>query len=99
VIITTQAEDEVGRIHDRMPMVVGPASWQDWLDPANTDPTHVHPLLAPASVSGLTSYPVGPDVNYVRNNGPGLIKPLDPEEPARTRDRHKPSDSAPLSLF
>ena len=99
VIITTQAEDEVGRIHDRMPMVIDPASWQDWLDPANNDPAHVHPLLAPASVSGLASYPVGPDVNYVRNNGPGLIKPLDRDKPDRTRDRHKPTDSAPISLF
>jgi putative SOS response-associated peptidase YedK len=99
VIITTQAEDEVGRIHDRMPMVIDPASWTDWLDPGNTDPAQVHPLLAPASAGGLTSYAVGPDVNYVRNNGPGLLKALDRDKPARTRDRHKPADSAPLSLF
>ena len=33
-IITTRAEDEVGRIHDRMPMVIEPARWADWLDPA-----------------------------------------------------------------
>jgi hypothetical protein len=73
-------------------------------------------------VSGLESYPVGTDVNYVRNNGPGLINPLAPDaggngqagggrgntgprsgpaagRPARTRDRYRPSDSAPLSLF
>ena len=76
VIITTSAEDEVGRIHDRMPMVIDPARWDDWLDPANTDAGHVHALLAPAAASGLASYPVGKDVNYVRNNGPGLIEPL-----------------------
>ena len=79
MIITTTAPDEVGRIHDRMPMVIDPAHWADWLDPANNDASHVHPLLAPAAVSGLESYPVGTDVNYVRNNGPGLIKPLAPE--------------------
>jgi putative SOS response-associated peptidase YedK len=28
VIITTQAEDEVGRLHDRMPMVIDPARWR-----------------------------------------------------------------------
>jgi putative SOS response-associated peptidase YedK len=84
VIITTSAEDEVGRIHDRMPMVIDPARWGDWLDPANTDAAHVHALLAPAAASGLESYPVGKDVNYVRNNGPGLIEPLagDPARPA-----------------
>jgi len=84
VIITTSAEDEVGRIHDRMPMVVDPARWGDWLDPASGDSAHVHALLAPAAASGLASYPVGTDVNYVRNNGPGLIEPLagDPARPA-----------------
>jgi putative SOS response-associated peptidase YedK len=76
VIITTSAEDEVGRLHDRMPMVVDPARWGDWLDPAGHDAAHVHALLAPAAASGLASYPVGTDVNYVRNNGPGLIEPL-----------------------
>jgi putative SOS response-associated peptidase YedK len=76
VIITTSAEDEVGRLHDRMPMVIDPARWGDWLDPANGDAAHVHALLAPAAASGLASYPVGTDVNYVRNNGPALIEPL-----------------------
>ncbi|MBO0814305.1 MAG: SOS response-associated peptidase [Actinobacteria bacterium] len=76
VIITTRAEDEVGHIHERMPMVIDPARWDDWLDPANTEVPHVRPLLAPASASGLATYPVGTDVNYVKNNGPALIKPL-----------------------
>src|SRR6266704_1115254 len=82
VIITTSAEDEVGRIHDRMPMVIDPAPWCDWLDPASGDAAHVHALLAPAAASGLTSYPVGTDVNYVRKNGPALIEPL-AGDPAR----------------
>jgi putative SOS response-associated peptidase YedK len=99
VIITTEAQDEVGRIHDRMPMVIAPGSWADWLDPGLTEPAQVHPLLAPASVSGLASYPVGPEVNNVRNNGPGLLEPQDRDKPARTRGRHKPADSAPPSLF
>ena len=76
VIITTSAPDEAGRIHDRMPMVIDPARWGDWLDPANGDAAHVHALLAPAAASGLASYPVGTAVNYVRNNGPALIEPL-----------------------
>src|SRR5689334_20669609 len=40
-IITTTAPDELGEIHDRMPMVIDPASWADWLDPANTDAADV----------------------------------------------------------
>ena len=76
VIITTRAEDEVGHIHERMPMVIDPARWDDWLDPVNTEASHLHALLAPASASGLATYPVGTDVNYVKNNGPALIERL-----------------------
>ena len=77
-IITTTAPDELGEIHDRMPMVIGQASWTDWLDPANTEVADVRALLAPAVTTGLISYPVAPLVNSVRNNGPELMKQADP---------------------
>jgi putative SOS response-associated peptidase YedK len=76
VIITTQARDEVGRIHDRMPMIIDPGSWDDWLDPGNSEAARVHALLAPATAAKLESYPVAPAVGNVRNNGPALIEPL-----------------------
>jgi putative SOS response-associated peptidase YedK len=106
VIITTRAADEVGQIHDRMPMVINPTDWADWLDPASTDPSHLHHLLVPAAASGLASYPVSRDVNSVRNNGPGLIEPLPPAErdvvlagsPGRGGDRDG-QPAAPLELF
>ncbi|HKB30021.1 MAG TPA: SOS response-associated peptidase [Streptosporangiaceae bacterium] len=89
-IITTNAQDEVGRIHDRMPMVIESAAWPDWLDPDNTDAADVRRLLVPAMSGGLTSRPVSTAVNNVRNNGPGLIDPAPPgEDPAE----------APASLF
>jgi putative SOS response-associated peptidase YedK len=81
-IITTTAPDELGEIHDRMPMVIDRASWGDWLDPANTDAGDVRALLAPAATHGLTSYPVSLAVNSVRNNGPELIEQADPVSPA-----------------
>jgi putative SOS response-associated peptidase YedK len=82
-IITTQAADEVGQIHDRMPMVIDPARWADWLDPASTDAGALHALLAPAVTARLASYPVSTEVNSVRNNGPQLIEPVAGEgEPA-----------------
>ncbi|HXP20493.1 MAG TPA: SOS response-associated peptidase [Streptosporangiaceae bacterium] len=77
-IITTTAPDELGEIHDRMPMVIDPAYWADWLDPANIDAGDVRALLTPAAASGLTSYPVSLAVNSVRNNGPELIAAADP---------------------
>jgi|SRR5215472_4822286 len=87
VIITTRAEDEVGRIHDRMPMVIEPARWGDWLDPANADSSQLHALLAPAASGMLASYPVSTLVNSVRNNGPALIEPLPPQMDGTSPDR------------
>jgi putative SOS response-associated peptidase YedK len=80
-IITTSAPDELGEIHDRMPMVVDRGSWPDWLDPASTDAADVLALLAPAAAAGLTSYPVSLRVNSVRNNGPELTEQADPVTP------------------
>jgi putative SOS response-associated peptidase YedK len=78
-IITTQAEDDLGQIHDRMPMVIEPERWSEWLDPTQADEAELHALLAPAASGGLSSYPVSTEVNAVRNNGPGLIEPADGE--------------------
>jgi putative SOS response-associated peptidase YedK len=75
-IITTSAPDELGMIHDRMPMIIDPARWSDWLDPANGDVADLRSLLTPAAVSGLLTYPVSTAVNSVRNNGPQLIEPM-----------------------
>jgi putative SOS response-associated peptidase YedK len=78
-IITTSAPDGLGRIHDRMPMVIGPERWADWLDPGSSDAADLLPLLAPASAGRLTWRPVSTAVNSVRNNGPALIEPAEPE--------------------
>ena len=75
-IITTSAPDELGMIHDRMPMIIDPGSWADWLDPASNDAADLRSLLVPAAASGLATYPVSTAVNSVRNNGPHLIEPL-----------------------
>jgi putative SOS response-associated peptidase YedK len=76
-IITTDAPDELGRIHDRMPMVIARDRWADWLDPANNDKELLHATLLPASAAGgLTSHTVSTAVNSVRNNGPELTEPL-----------------------
>jgi putative SOS response-associated peptidase YedK len=76
-VITTTAEDDLGRIHDRMPLMVASDRWDAWLDP-------LHPaaldLLEPAAPGRLEAYPVGHLVSNVRNNGPELIEPLPMEE-------------------
>jgi len=76
-VITTSAEDDLGRIHDRMPLMVEPDRWDAWLDP--TRPGALD-LLVPAAPGLLEAYPVRPLVSNVRNNGPELIEPLPMEE-------------------
>jgi putative SOS response-associated peptidase YedK len=75
-VITTEASDDLGRIHDRMPMIVEPARWDAWLDPAHTEPDEVRKLLVPAMAGTMEAYPVSNSVGNVRNNGRGLIQPL-----------------------
>lgn len=75
-IITTDASDDLGRIHDRMPMVVRRDQWDAWLDPGRTDPEDVRALLRPAMSGTMEAYPVSPLVSNVKNNGPELIQPL-----------------------
>jgi putative SOS response-associated peptidase YedK len=77
-IITTDATDEIGAIHDRTPMVVPKESWASWLDPANNDRELLLATVLPATspeAGGLGSHPVSTAVNSVRNNGPALIEP------------------------
>ena len=93
-IITTTATDEVGQIHDRMPMVIDPASWQDWLDPDNNDVAGVRQLLVPAVAGRLTSYPVSTAVNNVRNNGPELLDAA-PGPPGLSQPRSGPQGEHP----
>jgi putative SOS response-associated peptidase YedK len=75
-ILTTTAEDDLGRIHDRMPLLVERDRYSAWLDPAHDDPDELRGLLVPAAPGRLTAFPVSTEVNSVRNNGPELIQPI-----------------------
>jgi putative SOS response-associated peptidase YedK len=81
-IITTTATDDVGRIHDRMPMAVPRERWGQWLDPRVEDADEVRALMAPPTQGTLEIYPVAKAVNNVRNNGPELLEPLPAQEDA-----------------
>ncbi|WP_033424875.1 SOS response-associated peptidase [Actinomadura flavalba] len=82
-VITTDAPDDLGRIHDRMPMVVRPDAWDAWLDPELTDTDEVRGLLVPAMSGEMDAYPVSPLVNNVRNNGAQLLRPAgEDDDPA-----------------
>jgi len=78
-ILTTTATDELGHVHERMPMLVEPGAYDAWLDPAPHDADELLGLLVPAAPGRLDAFAVSTAVNNVRNNGPELIVPLPPE--------------------
>ena len=72
-IVTTSAPDELGRIHDRTPLLVPRGAWPLWLDPTVADPGD---LLVPGVSGVLDAWPVDRAVGNVRNDGPTLVLPV-----------------------
>ncbi|RNL65294.1 SOS response-associated peptidase [Nocardioides marmoriginsengisoli] len=80
-VITTEATDDLGRIHERMPLMLPRSAYDAWLDPTPRDPAVLLDLLEPAAPGLLEAFPVATLVSNVANNGPELIEPL-PIEPS-----------------
>ena len=79
-VLTTDAADDVGRIHERMPLLVRPEAIGDWLDPTRAPTGEWAALtgtgpLQPAVPGVLEAFPVSTLVNNVANNSPELIEP------------------------
>jgi putative SOS response-associated peptidase YedK len=72
-IITTAAGPDMP-IHDRQPVVLEPARWDEWLDPELADLKKLETLLVPTSEGTLIRHPVSKDVGNVRNDRPALIE-------------------------
>lgn len=73
-ILTTAANDDLMRIHDRMPVMVPKDRWEWWLN--GRSKVDIEPLLDPVLVP-LEAYPVAVAVNNARNNGPQLREPIE----------------------
>ena len=74
-MITTSAEDDLGQIHDRMPMIVEPERFSAWLDPDVSEPEEPARCWCPPRPGDSRPTPC-PAVNNVRNNGHELVEPL-----------------------
>lgn len=57
-IIVTAANRLLTPIHSRMPVILDPDRYNIWLDPDNTDPAALLPLLVPYSAEALEAFPV-----------------------------------------
>ena len=64
-IITVDANELVGELHERMPLIIQPSDYGAWLDSAYPK---VKELLKPFPAKLMSYYPVSMRVNSVRND-------------------------------
>ena len=76
-IITTDAVGELAEIHDRMPMMLAERDWDAWLNP--DAPLDAELLAHPPDVGGIEMREISTLVNSIRNNGPELLEPAEPQ--------------------
>ncbi len=75
-IITTPPNELMEKIHNRMPVILPPKYYPQWLDPAEQKPEQLQGLLKPYPAQQMTAYPVSTLVNNPRNDVPECITPL-----------------------
>lgn len=75
-ILTTDANDRVRELHDRMPVILAPEDFDLWLDPKVQDAARLQPLLAPLAGDDLELVRVSKTVNSPANDLPDCIEPL-----------------------
>jgi putative SOS response-associated peptidase YedK len=75
-IITTQANELVAPVHDRMPVILPTDAEQVWLD-RTISKEHALSLLKPYPADLMTAFPASSRVNSVRNDDLGLLLPDD----------------------
>jgi putative SOS response-associated peptidase YedK len=77
-VLTTAALGGLARVHDRMPLILPAERWEAWLAGGGDGAELLCPMT-PAELEAIEVRPVRPEVGNVRNNGPGLVTPLDEE--------------------
>jgi len=75
-IITTEPNELISPIHNRMPAILTTDAREIWLDRNLSDPYKLMSLLIPFDADEMESYEVSSLVNSVKNNSPNLIEPV-----------------------
>ena len=75
-IITTQPNSLLEPIHNRMPVILSPKSYNQWLTPNDMLPTQLNELLVSYPADEMIAYPVSKLVNSPQNDSPELINPI-----------------------
>lgn len=77
LILTTEPNELVSEVHDRMPVVLTPETEKKWLNNYSSEEELLE-ILKPFSANEMLSYPVSTLVNSVKNDSPALIRKTDP---------------------
>jgi len=75
-IITTEANETVKPIHDRMPVILSRDREDSWLDPANEDKEQLLSFLKPYPAEEMMAFEVSTEVNSPQHNTPSNINPI-----------------------
>lgn len=73
-IITSEANNFMQSIHERMPVILKPNEFENWL--SSDDTLYLQNLLVPYAKTDLEMYPVSTAVNNPKNNKAELISRL-----------------------
>jgi len=74
-------------IHDRMPVILGRADEEEWLDSEVHEQSVLQRMFKPCPSEWLTAVEVSLLVNSAKNNSPEVLRPADADEAARTQQR------------
>jgi len=66
-ILTTEPNSLLQPIHNRMPVIIDPNDFEQWLNPSNTDIEELKDLLKPFDAKKMAAYPVSTYVNSPSN--------------------------------
>ena len=75
-ILTTEPNELMQPIHNRMPVIVHPEDYDLWLNPSLQQRDRLQPVLRPYETDAMQMYPVSKTVNSPRNESPACIEPL-----------------------
>ena len=75
-IITTQANNLLVPLHDRMPVLLAPDRWAKWLGETAATEADLKTMLAPYPSEAMTFWPVDRRIGNIRNDSPDLFTSL-----------------------
>ncbi len=75
-IITTEANDVLKPVHDRMPVILKPESYDEWLDTKEKNTENLQKFLVPYPAKEMDSHTVSKSVNIPDVDSAELIKPI-----------------------